>query len=159
MVDLGAIDSYMSLKTMERIYLYTREKKKPYELALMNSKAKRDNNGMVIKETLVFVITISKHTERAKLDVTQLENHEIILGMPWIKKHNPIIDWVKGMISFDRCECRIPQCYEEACTTSCECLGYSEETKLKLTAILKQYKEFQELFRKELSRVLLKHKL
>jgi hypothetical protein len=47
---------------------------------------------MVTKETLVFVITINEHTERAKLDVTQLENHEIILGIPWIKKHNPIID-------------------------------------------------------------------
>jgi hypothetical protein len=92
MVDLGAIDSYMSLETMKRIHLCTREKKKPYELALVNSKAKRDNNGMVIKETLVFVITISEHTKRAKLNVTQLENHEIILGMPWIKKHNPIIN-------------------------------------------------------------------
>ena len=159
MVDLGAMDSYVSSETVERIHLCTREKKEPYKLALVDGKAKRDNNRMVTKETLAFVITISEHAERAKLDVTQLGNHEIILGMPWIKKHNPIIDWVKGMISFDRCECRIPQCYEEACTTSCECLGYSEETKLKLTAILKQYKEFQELFRKELSRVLPKHKL
>jgi hypothetical protein len=158
MVDSGAIDSYMSLETVERIRLCTREKKEPYELALVNGKAKRDNDGMVIKETLVFVMTISEHTKRAKLDVTQLRNHEIILGMPWIKKHNPIIDWVKGMISFDRCECRTPQHYEEACATSCECLGYSEETKLKLTAILEQYKEFQELFGKELSRVLPKHK-
>jgi hypothetical protein len=158
MVDSGAIDSYVSLETVERIRLCTREKKEPYELALVDGKAKRDNDGMVTKETLVFIMTISEHTERAKLDVTQLGNHEIILGMPWIKKHNPIIDWVKGTISFDRCECRTPQCHGEACATSCECLGYSEETKPKLTTIPEQYKEFQELFGKELSRVLPKHK-
>jgi hypothetical protein len=105
-------------------------------LALVNGKAKRDNDGIVTKETLVFVITISEHIEIAKLDVTQLRNHEIILRMPWIKKHNPIINWVKGTISFDRCECHTPQHYEEACATSYGCLGYSEGTKLILTTIL-----------------------
>ena len=70
MVDLGAIDSYMSLETVEWIRLYTREKKEPYKLALMNSKAKRDNDRIVTIETLVFVITISEHAKRAKLDVT-----------------------------------------------------------------------------------------
>jgi hypothetical protein len=78
--------------------------------------------------------------------------------MPWIKKHNPVIDWVKGTISFDRCKCRTLRRRGEACATSCECPGYSEETEPKLTAISEQYKEFQELFGKELSRVLPKHK-
>jgi hypothetical protein len=135
MIDLGAMDSYMSLEIVERIHLCTKEKKEPYELALVNGKTKRDNDGMVTKETLVFSMTINEHTENTKLDITQLGNHEIILGMPWIKKHNPVIDWVKGTISFDRCECRTPQCYGEAYTTSYKCLGYSERAKLKLTAI------------------------
>ena len=148
----------MFLETIEQIHLYIREKKEPYKLALIDSKAKRDNDRMVTIETLVFVITISEHAERAKLDVTQLRNYEIILRMPWIKKHNPIINWVKGTISFNRCEYRTLQRYREACATSYKCLGYSKEAKLKLSAILEQYKEFQELFGKELSRVLPKHK-
>ena len=69
-MDLGAIDSYVSLETIEWIHLYTREKKEPYKLALMDSKAKRDNDKIVTIKTLVFIITISKHTKRAKLDVT-----------------------------------------------------------------------------------------
>ena len=64
------MDSYVSLETVEWIRLRTREKKEPYELALVDSKAKRDNDRMVTIETLVFVITISEHTKRAKLDVT-----------------------------------------------------------------------------------------
>jgi hypothetical protein len=136
MIDLGAMDSYMSLEIVERIHLCTKEKKEPYKLALMDGKTKRDNDGMVTKETLVFSITISEHAENTKLDITQLGNHEIILGMPWIKKHNPIIDWVKGTISFNRCECHTPQRYGEACATSYKCLGYSEGAEPKLTVIL-----------------------
>ena len=60
----------MSLKTVEWIHLYTKEKKEPYKLALIDSKSKRDNDRIVTKEILVFIITISKHTKRAKLDVT-----------------------------------------------------------------------------------------
>ena len=60
----------MSLETVERIRLYTMEKKEPYKLALIDNKAKRDNDRMVTKEILVFIITISKHTKKAKLDVT-----------------------------------------------------------------------------------------
>ena len=69
-MDLRAINSYVSLETIERIRLCTREKKEPYKLAFIDSKAKRDNDRMVTIETLVFVITISKHTKKAKLDVT-----------------------------------------------------------------------------------------
>ena len=64
------MNSYVSLETVEWIRLYTREKKEPYKLALIDSKAKRDNDRMITIETLIFVITISKHTKRAKLDVT-----------------------------------------------------------------------------------------
>ena len=60
----------MFLETVEQIHLYTKEKKEPYKLALIDSKAKRDNNRIVTIETLVFVITISKHTKRVKLDIT-----------------------------------------------------------------------------------------
>ena len=64
------MDSYVSLETVEWIRLYTREKKEPYKLALMDSKAKRDNDKIVTIKTFVFIITISKHTKRAKLDIT-----------------------------------------------------------------------------------------
>jgi hypothetical protein len=62
--------------------IHTKEKEEPYELALVNGKAKQDNDRLVTKETLIFIITISEYIKRTKLDVMQLRNHEIILGMP-----------------------------------------------------------------------------
>ena len=44
---------------------------------------------------------IRGHRELATLQVANLQNHEIILGMPWLKGHNPKIDWEGQKITFD----------------------------------------------------------
>ena len=54
-------------------------------------------------------MTIGNHQEVATLQVANLQNHEVILGMPWLKGHNPKIDWGKNKITFD----------SERCTTWC----------------------------------------
>ena len=35
-----------------------------------------------------------------RLLVTGLGNHDIILGLPWFKENNPLIDWTSGKIMF-----------------------------------------------------------
>jgi len=41
--------------------------------------------------------------------VAKLHNHEVILGMPWLKQHSPRIDWGQGKITFE----------SETCTNWC----------------------------------------
>ena len=36
---------------------------------------------------------ISSHKELATFQVANLQNHEVILGMPWLNEHNPTINW------------------------------------------------------------------
>ena len=36
--------------------------------------------------------------EKLKLMVLSLEQKQIILGMPWLKKWNPTIDWRKNTV-------------------------------------------------------------
>ena len=64
------MDNYILLEAIERIQLCITKKKEPYKLALMDSKVKRDNDGIVTIETLVFTMSIREHIERTKLDVT-----------------------------------------------------------------------------------------
>jgi hypothetical protein len=45
------------------------------------------------------------HQEEVRFDIAQIGEHQAILGMPWIRKHNPDIDWVKGTVTFSRCSC------------------------------------------------------
>jgi hypothetical protein len=43
------------------------------------------------------------HRERIMFLVTDTGNHDILLGMDWLKAHNPNIDWAKNVIHMDRC--------------------------------------------------------
>jgi len=54
-------------------------------------------------------IDISSHRELATFQVANLQNHEVILGMPWLREDNPTIDWNDRRITFN----------SERCTTWC----------------------------------------
>jgi len=46
-------------------------------------------------------IDISSHWELATFQVANLQNHEVILGMPWLREHNPRIDRNDKRITFN----------------------------------------------------------
>ena len=52
---------------------------------------------------------ISNHKELATFQVANLQHPEVILGMPWLREHNPTIDWKEKKITFN----------SERCTTFC----------------------------------------
>ena len=54
-------------------------------------------------------IDISSHWELATFQVANLQNHEVILGMPWLREHNPTINRNDKRITFN----------SERCTTWC----------------------------------------
>ena len=47
-----------------------------------------------------FPLFISSRSMKANLLVLPIENYDIILGMPWLRKHNPIIDWSTNSLHF-----------------------------------------------------------
>ena len=58
---------------------------------------------------------IGGHRELATLQVANLQNHEIILRMSWLKGHNPKIDWEGQKITFDSERC-ITWCLDKSAT-------------------------------------------
>ena len=48
---------------------------------------------------------ISSYIELATFQVANLQNHEVILGMPWLREHNPTIDWNDKRITFNSEQC------------------------------------------------------
>ena len=44
---------------------------------------------------------VSSHRELETFQVANLQNHEVILGMPWLREHNPTIDWNDKRITFN----------------------------------------------------------
>ena len=48
---------------------------------------------------------IGGYKELTILQVANIQNHEIIFRMPWLKGHNPKIDWEERKITFDSERC------------------------------------------------------
>jgi len=80
--------------------------KNPREIDLADGKP--SPMGPVTHMTKVSM-DISRHRELATFQVANLQNHEVILRMPWLREHNPTIDWNDTRIIFN----------SERCTTWC----------------------------------------
>ena len=92
MIDSGATSNFMCTRTREWDGVVTQKKRKPYRLGLVDGSHTSSESGWVTTETKPLLMEIDDHTEWIQFDVTYLGMHEVILGMPWLARHNPNID-------------------------------------------------------------------
>ena len=59
-------------------------------------------------------IDINGHTEKQIFYITNLGKYDIILGKPWLAKHNPHIDWTENAVTFNSNYCRT-RCLKKDC--------------------------------------------
>ena len=45
-------------------------------------------------------IVTRHYAERIHFDIVKLATQDIYLGMPWLKKHNPVVNWRTGVLTF-----------------------------------------------------------
>jgi hypothetical protein len=57
-------------------------------------------SGAITHETTPLKFCIGKHTEKIVLNIISTPHHPIILGLPWLEAHNPIIDWRSRTLTF-----------------------------------------------------------
>ena len=58
-------------------------------------------------------IVTRHYTERIHLDIVKLATQNIYLGMPWLKKHNPVVNWRTEVLTFRNCTNNTAQtCYQ-----------------------------------------------
>ena len=49
------------------------------------------------------VVEFQGHCEKVTAEVTHLGKNPFILGFSWLQRHNPEIDWSKGMVKMTCC--------------------------------------------------------
>ena len=74
------------------------------------------NEAGCISEVVELIIRYEKHSERALFAVTGLGRQNLILGITWLREHNPEIDWRTGKVEMTRC---LPRC----------CIGCRDEVR------------------------------
>ena len=60
------------------------------------------NNGWVDQETKPVPIRLARHWEKIQLDLMEQPGSDIVLGIPWLRASNPMINWADSEIHFAR---------------------------------------------------------
>jgi hypothetical protein len=62
------------------------------------------NKGKIDKETRPILVNVGIYQKILNLDVTKTFIYDITFGLSWLKKHNPRINYRKGIIKFENYE-------------------------------------------------------
>ena len=73
--------------------------------------------GGLITHGITLTLRIGSHTKIVHAFVTKLGKYDFILGLPWLEKHNPSVDWSLKAITFDKQYCQ-SNCLEHHCSQS-----------------------------------------
>ncbi len=126
MIDSGATEDFIDQGLCDKYEIPTRETKKPREVYLADG---QPSDIGPITHTAETTMTIGSHQEYATFQAANLEHHEAILGIPWLRKHNPRINWANGQITFDSNLC-INRCLERSPTVETVPEAQAEEENL-----------------------------
>ena len=72
--------------------------KKPRSLEVIDG---RTIESGVITEIVRVTLVVNKHTEDLCAFVTKLGHYPVVLGIPWLRQHNPTINWRDGTLDFE----------------------------------------------------------
>jgi hypothetical protein len=74
--------------------------------------------GAITHETTLLELYIGKHTKKIVLNIISTPHHPIILGLPWLEAHNPIIDWRSRTLTFSAQQCTSQELHAQKNTLS-----------------------------------------
>ena len=70
---------------------------------VMNKNLLLSKNRRVDKKTKLLVVATQYYYKKNIFNLIQMMTYNIILGMPWLNKHNLIINYEKKTIKFQKC--------------------------------------------------------
>jgi hypothetical protein len=100
MVDSGAMGNFIHPRFIELHELVT----KLCEPLVVN-----DVNSRLLScvdQQVEIRMTVGGHSKTLTFDIAPLGKHNIVLGLPWLQQHDPIVQWSSGKLMFasDYCE-------------------------------------------------------
>jgi len=104
MVDSGATGGFVDQDFVNQAKLPTRKLSQPIPVYNVDGML---NEARSIHEVVDMIMTYDGHSERILLAIIWLGKQSMILGMTWLNKHNPEIDFRAGTVKMTRC---LPQC-------------------------------------------------
>ena len=93
MIDSGATALFLNRRFVKQFDITTH----PLEnaISLYNIDGTKNKAGGITHFARL-QLTVGSHTEKAEFLVTDLGPEDVILGLPWLKRVNPTVNWEKG---------------------------------------------------------------
>jgi hypothetical protein len=98
LVDSGATSSFIDQTFVAQHNILVVKKSTPVTVEVIDGRTIA--SGAITHETTPLELYIGKHTEKIVLNIISTPHHPIILGLPWLEAHNPIIDWRSRTLTF-----------------------------------------------------------
>ena len=102
LLDSGASSCFIHPRMVKEYRIPTRKKNKPKKLKVIDG---HDISSGLVTEECTFILHLGSHTEQISCNVAEIGKHSLVLGMSWLKLHNPVIDWTTKHISFTSSFC------------------------------------------------------
>ncbi len=90
LVDSSATSSFINQTFVAQHNIHVVKKSTPIPIEVIDGRTIA--SGAITHETTPLELCIGKHTEKIILNIISTPHHPIILGLPWLEAHNPIID-------------------------------------------------------------------
>ena len=102
MINSGVTQNFMSRKFATNHQIPGLPKERPYQLTVVDRTPLNQDEGMVKEKTIPLMSQIHrKDLGRITFDLVSIP-HEVILGIPWLEKVNPSIDWNSRKITIGK---------------------------------------------------------
>lgn len=100
MLDSGASTLFLNKHFVDKHKVTTRKLAKPIEVFNIDG---TPNKAGMITEVAVLNLEVGEHKEKAVFTVTDIGPEDVIIGINWLRKYNPSIDWYEGIVVMDGC--------------------------------------------------------
>ena len=100
LLDSGATELVMSLEFSKKQGFKLKKLKRLMNVRNMDGSLNKEGPMVNIMEVNIYY---QRHRKRTEIDVIGGQKWTVILGMSWLARHNPEIDWRTGEVKITRC--------------------------------------------------------
>ena len=100
LLDLGAGRCYVHPELVQKYDLCQLPLESPQ--MVQNANGSFNKHGQ-ITHSIALLVCIGQHHEQLSFNITNLGRKPMIIGINWLREHNPEIDWNSGTLQFNQC--------------------------------------------------------
>jgi len=100
LLDSGATELVMSSEFAKKQWFKLKKLERPMNVRNINRSLNKEGP---IEHTVEVNICYQGHRERTEIDVIRGQKLTVILGMSWLARYNPEIDWKTREVKMTRC--------------------------------------------------------